>query len=327
MKIRKDKTMKRTIFMTVLLTILLCACGDKAEQGASKKEVPREDIERSLNEKDIEEDLEEQDEEEKKEPIVLENKTEDDAEQEVKKPIVQKEDNQNSSSQSPKGERPIAPTQTTQDTEKDTIKEEPKKRVDSYSEEVCGPESPFKYGVTQYEWTCNYVALYNDGSKEILAINTETRYNIKKYKATDDELRPEAEEKALANMAYYEEVLRLVNEIRAEVGVGPLTLDLTMCNAATMRAIEMNYSGKFSHTRPNSYSCFSALEYFGIDEWVCGENIAAGQSSPEAVVSSWKNSQGHYENMIRPEYTKMGVGFSNVQLGDYRTYWCQLFTE
>lgn len=101
--------------------------------------------------------------------------------------------------------------------------------VDSYTEEVTGPEYPFKYGVTQYEWRFNQVAVFDDGSKEILNSNIETRFNQSNYHATDDELRAETEENISRHMAYYQEVLRLVNEERAKVGVGPLTLDLTMC--------------------------------------------------------------------------------------------------
>ena len=43
-------------------------------------------------------------------------------------------------------------------------------------------------------------------------------------------------------MGYYNEVLALVNQIRAEAGVGPLTLDTNLCRAASMRALEMDYA-------------------------------------------------------------------------------------
>ena len=302
--------MRKILISMMLVTLILSGCKKETEATIEIEDKQEEVIQSITEEKKAEEKVQQ----EVKKPAV---------QQEIEKPTVQQENTAPTVFQSSKEEGLNKPTQTTQD----TTKKEPKKRVDSFSEVVTGPESPFKYGVTKYEWTSNYVALYDDGSKEILSTHTETRYNVNHYKATDDELLPEAEAKALENMEYYEEILRLVNEIRAEAGVAPLSLDTTLCKAATMRTIEMNYSGYYSHTRPNSYSCFSVLDYFGIDAKECGENIAAGQPTPEYVMNSWKNSQGHYENMIRPEYTKIGIGFSNVQLGDYRTYWCQLFTE
>ena len=155
---------------------------------------------------------------------------------------------------------------------------------------------------------------------------TNDTYDYSGYAATDSELLEESINTAAANMAYYNEVLTLVNEIRAEVGVQPLTLDTTLCQAATMRSIEMNYSTKFDHTRPNGEKCFSVFTTFSITYNSAGENIAAGYHSPSAVVEGWKNSPGHYSNMIDSGYNKIGIGMSNQHFG-YGIYWTQLFTN
>lgn len=132
---------------------------------------------------------------------------------------------------------------------------------------------------------------------------------------------------AVSYRAYYEEVLRLVNEIRAEAGVAPLQLDDTLCQAAGLRSIEMDYNNEFSHTRPDGSSCFTVLSEFNCSYHTCGENIAAGYASPAAVVNGWKNSQGHYENMINASFTKLGVGYSSLGNSYYGNYWTQLFTD
>lgn len=128
--------------------------------------------------------------------------------------------------------------------------------------------------------------------------------------------------------AYANEVLRLVNIERANVGVAPLVLDEALCNAANMRAIEMDCTGVFGHKRPNEHSCFEVYDICNV-EWqsACGENIAAGQATPEEVMNSWLGSAGHKANILSPEYTKMGLGYSNTGCGAgrYSHYWAQEF--
>lgn len=54
-----------------------------------------------------------------------------------------------------------------------------------------------------------------------------------------------------------EQVLALVNQARAEVGLPGLTLNSTLLSAAHVRASEIAVS--FSHTRPDGRSCFTAI--------------------------------------------------------------------
>lgn len=122
---------------------------------------------------------------------------------------------------------------------------------------------------------------------------------------------------------YAEQVLELVNAARAEEGLSPLVLDQAVCAAATVRAQEL--IGTFSHTRPNGTSCFTVLDESGISYMAAGENIAAGQSTPEAVVTAWMNSPGHRANILSDSFRKLGVGFVKSESG-YKYYWTQLFT-
>lgn len=95
-----------------------------------------------------------------------------------------------------------------------------------------------------------------------------------------------------------------------------------------MRAIEMDCTGVFGHKRPNDHSCFEVYDICNV-EWqnACGENIAAGQATPEDVMKSWLESAGHKANILSPEYTKMGLGYSNsgCGAGRYSHYWAQEF--
>lgn len=123
---------------------------------------------------------------------------------------------------------------------------------------------------------------------------------------------------------YAEEVLVLVNKERQAAGLDALTLDPALYKAASVRAKEL--LTQFSHTRPDGTDCFSLLKESGIAYQAAGENIAAGQPSPEAVVEGWMNSPGHRANILSANFHKLGVGYVNVNTG-YGHYWVQLFTD
>lgn len=117
-------------------------------------------------------------------------------------------------------------------------------------------------------------------------------------------------------------VLELVNAARAQNGKSPLTLDDALTDVAQLRAEEIVQS--FSHTRPNGTSCFTAVEEAGISAGSMGENIAAGQSSPAAVMDSWMNSEGHRANILKGNFSSIGIGYVKAPSG-YKHYWVQLF--
>lgn len=126
-------------------------------------------------------------------------------------------------------------------------------------------------------------------------------------------------------LSYLQEVLKYTNEVRAEAGVAPLVLDETLSIAASGRSAEMDYYNYFAHTRPDGSSCFNILDEVNAKWNYVGENIAWGYPNPKDVVEGWKNSPGHYANMVNPDFKKLGVGVSNEYSG--RIYWTQLFTN
>ena len=66
------------------------------------------------------------------------------------------------------------------------------------------------------------------------------------------------------------------------------------------------------------------LQDFGVHYTSAGENIAAGQRTPEEVMNSWMNSSGHRANILNKNFDTIGIGF--YEGGSYGTYWTQLFT-
>lgn len=117
------------------------------------------------------------------------------------------------------------------------------------------------------------------------------------------------------------EVLRLVNQYRAENGAGALSTFTALDNAASIRSEEL--ITVFEHTRPDGSSCFTALN--GIQYYSCGENIAEGYGTPSSVMTAWMNSTGHRANILNSNYKHIGVGYTYKQNTLYRHHWTQLF--
>lgn len=127
--------------------------------------------------------------------------------------------------------------------------------------------------------------------------------------------------KSLTQDEFAEEVLRLVNQEREKKGLKALKYNASLQKAAQLRAEEL--PRKFDHVRPDGTSCFTVLKKFGVSYYAAGENIAAGQKTPEKVVESWMNSPGHRQNILG-NYSYLGVGF--YKGGSYGYYWAQIFT-
>ena len=124
---------------------------------------------------------------------------------------------------------------------------------------------------------------------------------------------------------FADRVVSLVNEQRAANGLGALSTTAELNAAAAKRAEEI--ASVFSHTRPNGSSCFTVMGEYGITYMAAGENIAAGQQNPEAVMNAWMNSEGHRNNILGANFGHMGVGCVLVTDGGYGIYWVQLFTD
>jgi uncharacterized YkwD family protein/spore coat assembly protein SafA len=120
--------------------------------------------------------------------------------------------------------------------------------------------------------------------------------------------------------AYEKEVIRLVNEIRVKNGLSALTANWELSRVARYKSQDMVNNRYFSHTSPTYGTPFQMIKSFGLTYRSAGENIAYGQTTPQAVVNGWMNSSGHRANILNSSYTQIGVGY--VASGNY---WTQMF--
>lgn len=123
-----------------------------------------------------------------------------------------------------------------------------------------------------------------------------------------------------AVLSYEAEVVRLVNAIRRENGLGELSLNWELSRVARYKSQDMVDKHYFSHTSPTYGTPFQMMKAFGITYRAAGENIAYGYSTPQTVVNAWMNSEGHRKNILNASFTQIGVGY--VSQGHY---WTQMF--
>jgi uncharacterized protein YkwD len=115
----------------------------------------------------------------------------------------------------------------------------------------------------------------------------------------------------------------LVNEERAQRGLGALEWDDRLVPVARSHSEEMFRLKYFSHESPVSGSPFDRLKSAGITYSRAGENLAYAQSVSVAH-RALMQSAGHRENILRPEFTRIGIGVINA--GAYGRMATQLFT-
>ena len=120
--------------------------------------------------------------------------------------------------------------------------------------------------------------------------------------------------------SFESEVVRLVNEIRVQNSLKPLTANWELSRVARYKSQDMRDRGYFSHTSPTYGTPFQMIKAFGLSFRTAGENIAKGYATPQAVVNGWMNSSSHRANILNASYTQIGVGY--VAQGHY---WTQMF--
>jgi RNA polymerase sigma factor (sigma-70 family) len=118
------------------------------------------------------------------------------------------------------------------------------------------------------------------------------------------------------------QVLALVNKERAAAGCGPLSQDPQLRDAAQGHSDDMAARDFFDHTNPDGDGPGERVTASGYRWSTYGENIAKGQQTPEAVMTSWMNSPGHRANILNCAFEEIGVGIHD---GGGGPYWTQNF--
>jgi hypothetical protein len=125
--------------------------------------------------------------------------------------------------------------------------------------------------------------------------------------------------------------LCLLNEQRAQHGLGALAESPVLDKAAAAYAKRMVAQQFFDHVSPDGGTFIQRIQaagWSGGGSWTAGENIAWGSGdlgTPAEVVNSWMHSAGHRANILNGAFGAIGLGIadgapqSGIQ-GDAGTY-------
>jgi uncharacterized membrane protein required for colicin V production len=133
------------------------------------------------------------------------------------------------------------------------------------------------------------------------------------FKGTDDKLftTPDGER----------EMLRLINNERAERGLDPLEWCERCAEVARGHSKDMYRNGYFSHVAPDGTDPFERMRAAEIGYDSAGENLAIAPSVDEAHAGLMR-SPDHRENILRQEFDEVGIG---IYRGPYGYMCTQVF--
>ena len=129
-------------------------------------------------------------------------------------------------------------------------------------------------------------------------------------------------------------VLQLVNNARERARMcggswlppaKALTLSETLSRASLAHAAEMAQYSRFSHDGRDGSSPADRMTRAGYEWKAAGENIAAGQTTPESVVEGWLKSPQHCANVMAAQFREMGIAYYVNRESQAGIYWVQLF--
>lgn len=113
-------------------------------------------------------------------------------------------------------------------------------------------------------------------------------------------------------------VVTMVNEERAEAGCSAVTVDDRLTAAARDHAQDQADHKEMSHTGSDGSTPGERVTRAGYRWSEVAENVAAGTTSAERVMTIWMNSSGHRANILNCAFRHIGVGHVNG-------YWTQVF--
>lgn len=141
---------------------------------------------------------------------------------------------------------------------------------------------------------------------------------------TESSKRPDTTEDITVN-----DVIRRINEVRANVGVGSVKYDWTLNQMAQVRAMENAENNFFKaqngrHLRPDGRAASTICNDYG-QYGNFGEVMGRYQTTTAEIVDGWVNSDSHYACITNSIYKRIGIGYEADSEG--RIYWVAILMD
>jgi uncharacterized protein YkwD len=131
--------------------------------------------------------------------------------------------------------------------------------------------------------------------------------------ATPQPIAPETDSAApLDIVAAQQQLIAMINDLRSASGVAPLEPDEVLIELATERSQDMADRSYFSHEIPGvGFGPQWLLDQLPAARGT-GENLGLSDAPDASVLdtlfNAWLTSPSHLENMLRPEFNRVGIG-------------------
>ncbi len=116
------------------------------------------------------------------------------------------------------------------------------------------------------------------------------------------------------------------NEERTEEGLTPLAQNTLLDLAARLKAEDMATKGYYAHIAPDGTTPMDFVSRAGYRYRLIGENLVVQRTSAKQVVDAFMGSPGHRTNILRKDFTEIGVGTAKgLYKGEETTFTVQIF--
>ncbi len=123
-------------------------------------------------------------------------------------------------------------------------------------------------------------------------------------------------------------LISLTNADRQTQKLDALIEDPLLDQAAQLKANDMAAKGYFAHVTPEGYQPWHWFDVLGYTYEYAGENLAVNFSDSKDVESAWMNSPTHRANIVKPQYTRIGIATADgMYKGEQVTFVVQLFAK
>jgi uncharacterized protein YkwD len=103
---------------------------------------------------------------------------------------------------------------------------------------------------------------------------------------------------------YVRHLAQLINDYRANKGLGPLELVADLSDLASEHASQMSALRRLSHDGFRD-------RFDRTRARICVENVGVNFPHAEAQLDGWRASPGHHRNLLEPKVARMGIAMSH----------------
>lgn len=114
-------------------------------------------------------------------------------------------------------------------------------------------------------------------------------------------------------------VIELTNTERQNAGLGKVTYNSVLSEAAAAKAADMFANNYWAHVSPTGTEPWSFISSSGYNYQHAGENLARDFSNPKDIVSAWMASSTHKKNLLDSRYQDIGIAVMDGYINGVET--------